>query len=586
MAGISYLMASAIRLQLIQAPALRQKAIAQQQSQERPFVPRRPIVDRNGQVLAIDRPAYTLYAHPMLFKQAPGAIAAALAPIVDRSEADLIERFSTAESGIQIEYALTEQIARRVTRMRMDGLELVKHQLRLYPHADLVSEVVGYVNVDRQGKAGIEAAYQNFLERSVPQVLLNRAGDGSIVPTQLPVGFLDTDELQLVLTVDSRLQRIARFALQRQMENFQAKRGAAIVMNAADGAILSLVVEPSYDANLYYKSDLELLKNWAISDLYEPGSTFKPLNVAIALEMGAISPNSIFNDEGKIEVDGWPIQNHDYAYVGSRGPLSVTQILQHSSNVGMVHLMRQVPSALYYNWLKRLGLGQTVGVDLPAEISGQMKTQMQFTSSPVEPATAAFGQGFALTPIQLAQLQATLANGGYLVTPHFVRGLFDRQGQPHWQPQLPLPKQVFSAQTTQTVLSMMESVVDLGSGKAAIVPDYRIAGKTGTAQKAHPQGGYYENKRITSFVGILPVDFSPDNLPIDSKQLDRQKYFDRSRPAPRYLVLAVVDEPQGEFAFGSTVAAPIVKSIMEALITIEKIPPSTGDRQVKSESVY
>lgn len=572
MASIGCLMVRAIRLQLIQSSVLQQKAIAQQQSREKPFIPRRPIVDRQGQVLAIDQPAYILYAHPVLFKESPAAIASTLAPIVDRSPAELIKLFSKGASGIQIEYALTEQIASQVRQKHLDGIELVKHQLRLYPQTDLFSEIVGYVNVDRQGSAGIEAAYQNYLERSVPKVLLHRAGDGSIVPKELPVGFLDTDELELVLTVDSRLQRIARFALKRQLDNFRAKRGTAIIMNANNGAILSLVVEPTYDANLYYRSDIELLKNWAISDLYEPGSTFKPLNVAIALETKAVSPNSIFNDEGKIEVDGWPIQNHDYAYIGSRGTLNVTQILQHSSNVGMVHLMRQVPSGLYYDWLKRLGLGQTVNIDMPAQMSAAIKSRSQFTASPVEPATAAFGQGFALTPIQLAQLQATLANGGYLVTPHFVTGLFDSKGQPHWQPQLPLPKQIFSHQTTQTVLRMMESVVTSGSGKVAQIPEYRIAGKTGTAQKAHPQGGYYEHARITSFVGILPTDI-PQQTAIDpgmNTQIERT-----TTNVPRYLVLAVVDEPQGEYAFGSTVAAPIVKSIMEALITIEKIPPST-----------
>lgn len=558
MLGTLGLMANLYNLQVTQAPILQQKAREQQQVKTQTYAPRRPIVDRNGQILAIDQPAYILYAHPVLFNKRPEEIAHALSPLVNKSPREVLKQLGTKDSGIQVAYDLSEEAARRVKQLHFDGLELTQYQQRLYPQKNLLAEVVGYINLDRQGQGGVEAAYQSFLERASQEALVNRSGNGLILPDRLPENFFETDEQQLQLTLDSRLQRVARSVLKQQLKTYSAKRGTVIVMNANNGEILTLVTEPTYDSNLYYKSDLELLKNWAVSDLYEPGSTFKPLNIAIALETGAIRPNSIFNDEGQIIIDTWPIQNHDFSTTGGRGSLSVTEILQHSSNVGMVHAMRQLPAETYYTWLEKLGMGTTSGIDLPAEVASQLKERSQFVLSPVESATAAFGQGgFSLTPIQLAQMQATLANGGFRVTPHVVRGMIDAQGKQHFSPPIPPPEPVFSPQTAQTVLGMMEKVVTEGTGKVAQIPHYRVAGKTGTAQKAHPQGGYYEYARITSFVGIIPSD------PL------------LSSTTPRYVVLAVIDEPQGEDAFGSTVAAPIVKSVMEALITLEQIPPST-----------
>lgn len=544
------LVANLFRLQVVEGPELRQQARQQQMIYLRPFVPRRPIVDRSGNVLAIDQPVFTLYAHPKLFKVTPQEIAAQLSPIVNQSTADIIKQLNTAESGIRVSEALPEDAADRVTALQADGLELIQQQQRFYPQQNLFSDVVGYVNVDRQGQAGVEYSQQSLLERTVKGLQLSRTGDGSIIPNNIPGGFLHTDDLRLQLTLDNSLQRTVRYSLAQQIRRYGAKRGAVIVMDARDGSILSMVTEPSYDPNEYYKFNVELFKNWILTDPYEPGSTFKPINIAIALETGTVQTTDVFSDEGKIQIDSWPIENSDYSTVGGRGALDVTEILQYSSNVGMVHIMQRVRPGLYYNWLERLGLGQTVGIDLPFEVPGQIKTEEQFVGSPVESATTSFGQGFSLTPIQLLQLQGTLANGGKLVTPHVIRGLVNTDGQSYWEPNLPAPRQVFSPQTTQAVISMMENVVTRGTGRTAQIPGYRIAGKTGTAQKASPNGGYYEHAKITSFVAIFPAE------------------------APRYVVLVVVDEPQGDDAYGGTVAAPIAKSVIESLITIERIPPS------------
>ncbi|MBE9093585.1 penicillin-binding protein 2 [Tychonema sp. LEGE 07203] len=547
-------------LQVTRAPALRKQAEQQQTLKSKPFVPRRPIVDRAGNVLAIDRQVYTLYAHPKLFNHTKAEIAASLAPMLPvelspgtTPETELLRRFNLGESGITIADSLAQEVADRVGRMQIknslvDGLELVRQQQRFYPQQELAADVLGYVDGERKGQAGVEYSQQNLLERSMPSIQFSKSIDGQWVPDRLTAGFVQLDDLKLQLTIDSRLQRAARIALKDKMKEYAAKRGAVIVMDARNGELLSVVAEPTYDPNQYFNFDLSRYKNWAVTDVYEPGSTFKAINVAIALEAGAVKPNTVFKDEGRIYMDGWTIQNSDYQQAGARGPSTVTQILKHSSNVGMVHLMRSMKSSLYYQALEKLGLGQTSGTDLPFEVTSQLKNREQFINSPVEVATTAFGQGFSITPIQLVQLNGALANGGKLVTPHVVRGLFDRDGQAFWKLPRAVPKQVFSPKTTKQVLEMMETVVDGGTGKAAQIAGYRIAGKTGTAQKANAGGGYSNKAIITSFVGIMPVE------------------------APKYVVLAVIDEPKG--GSGGVVAAPIVESVMEALINIEKIAPT------------
>lgn len=548
-AGIGILM-NLYRLQVTEAPMLEERARQQQMVYLRPFVPRRPIVDRNGNMLAVDRPVFTLYAHPKLFKIDQQKMASLLAPILGRSPTDLEKQLSQKQSGIRISRALTEEVADQIARLQANGLELIQHYSRLYPQQDLAADVVGYVNVDHRGQAGVEYSQENLLERDVRTLRLSRAGNGALMPDHVPEGFLHFDELRMQLTLDSRLQRAARFALKQKIDQFRAERGTVIVMDARDGSLLALASEPTYNPNQYSKFDVGLFRNWALSDLYEPGSTFKPLNVAIALEAGAIQPDSMFNDTGKIQFGKWQISNYDFESRGGRGLIGLAKILQDSSNIGMVRIIQQMKPKVYYSWLQKLGLGQKVVLDLPFETAGQLKSEARFTTTPVDAATASFGQGFSLTAIHLAQMHAALANGGKLVTPHIVQGLFDSKGQLHWQQKRPAPRSIFSPTTTQAVMDMMESVVREGTGKSAQIPGYRVAGKTGTAQKASPAGGYYSNSKITSFVGIFPVE------------------------SPRYVVLAVIDDPKGENAFGSTVAAPVVKSVLEALISIERIPPS------------
>ncbi|MBD0333865.1 MAG: penicillin-binding protein 2 [Cyanobacteria bacterium Co-bin13] len=554
MLGIVALGVRLAHLQLVQGPTLTQIARQQQFTPDVPRPARRPIVDREGNVLAVDRIIYTLYAHPQLFQKAPAEVAEGLSPLLEIPQDELLNRFSQQKSGIQLSLDLSQEAAERVRNLRLDGLELLPQQQRFYPQQSLFAPIVGFVNVEGVPQAGLESAFEKELlmeaaaAAAVPAAPLAAGSLNPTVPPELAA------PLKLQLTLDSRLQRVAQQELQATVDRHGAKRGTVMVMDAQTGALLALATSPTYDPNRYYESDITTFRNWAVSDLYEPGSTFKPINIAIALEVGAITPDDGIYDEGRLQFGEWTIQNSDFSHVGGRGPLSITDVLKYSSNVGMVHIMDRVRSATYFDWLQRLGLGRSTGVDLPSEVVGQLKDRDQFVNSDVESATASFGQGFALTPMQLLQLQAILANGGKLVTPHVVQGLVDDKGSLRWQPDRPTPQPVFSPETTQAVLEMMEAVVSDGTGKPAQLPGYRVGGKTGTAQKV-TEAGVYGNGRITSFVSILPIE------------------------APRYVVLAVIDEPFGDNAYGSTVAAPLVKSVMESLVVIQRIPPAQAAAQ-------
>jgi cell division protein FtsI (penicillin-binding protein 3) len=293
-----------LRLQVFQVGDLARRAKQQQTTYLRPFVPRRPIVDRSGNVVAIDRPANVLYAHPRYFKIAKEEVAKQLGPILGKPVPELLAKFNQAESGIKLEEALNEDEAKRVDNLVIDGLELAPWQQRMYPQQNLLANVIGYVDNNQEAQAGVEYSFGHLLKQSPKAVRLNKTGEGTMLPEGIPNGFVNQDDLRLQLTIDSRLQRAITPILQRQVHNFGAKRGLVLVMDALDGSILSMVSDPTFDANKYYDvQDLATFKNWALTDLYEPGSTFKPIVVAMALESGSVKLADYVYDSGYLEFD-------------------------------------------------------------------------------------------------------------------------------------------------------------------------------------------------------------------------------------------------------------------------------------------
>ncbi|MEM9245540.1 MAG: penicillin-binding transpeptidase domain-containing protein, partial [Cyanobacteria bacterium P01_F01_bin.153] len=270
-------------LQVLEAAELQAKAKGYQELTITPFVPRRSIVDHRGTVLALDRRAYTLYAHPSLFKERPGDIAEKLAPVVDMSTDELMKIFAKGKTGLRLRNRLSEDTASRVRSLNTDGLELVQQASRVYPQQELMADVLGYTDLDSKGQAGLELRWQKLLQRKADPLKFERSSSGVILASpgqgddDQPQQLTYLDDLKLKLTLDSRLQRAARLALDQTMEKYKAKKATAIVMDARTGALRVLANAPTYDPNRYFDSDVANFRNWAVADLYEPGSTFKPL---------------------------------------------------------------------------------------------------------------------------------------------------------------------------------------------------------------------------------------------------------------------------------------------------------------------
>jgi len=552
-AGLAGLAVRLAWVQVVQGPDLQQRARAVQTQTITPIGKRRTIVDRQGRLVALDEERFTLWAHPRYFAfagddpgklRSPLDVARELSTLLGMPMADLVRAMEGRRSGVKLATDLDPETAHAVRRLGISGLDLEAYPQRVYPQSNLFANVVGFLNLERVPQAGLEQSRDSDLRRHEAARRLRRGADGTPLPAGLQAGVLYGDDLRLQLTLDARLQQVAQLALSKQVKQWRAKRGVAIVMDVRNGELVALASTPTYDPNKFWDYKPGLFREWSVQDLYEPGSTFKPINLAIALQENAIDPSGKVLDNGQLTIGGWPIFNHDRK---ANGLIDFPTVLQVSSNVGMVQAMRRVKPEKFWHWLHALGSDSTPDTDLPGAQAGQLKTLEDFRTQPIEPATAAFGQGFNLTPLKLVQLHGMLANGGRLVSPHITRGL--RSGDDLAPPPPASGVQLLKPEITQTVLNWMETVVEKGSGKGVAIPGYRIGGKTGTAQKAE-NGVYIPGARICSFVAHLPIN------------------------DPRFVVLVVVDEPQRSNAYGSTVAVPVARQIIEALLVIEKIPPA------------
>ena len=542
-----------VNLQVINSALLQAKANAMQIQRTKALNERRSIVDRNNRLIAYDKKLFRLWAHPQYFsfpgdnttqRRSIEEVATKLALVLNIKEEIILSKFIDDVTGVELFDYLTEEEAQEIRSLYISGLDLEEYSQRIYPQGNIFSNIVGFVNDENYGSSGLELHLDNIIRVFRDSRILNEGADGTPLPDVSGPDDFVKDDRNIVLTIDSRLQKIAFDALSRQVEEWSAEKGFAIVMNVNNGEILSLVSVPSYDPNRFWEYDQNDFKGWYTLDLFEPGSTFKPINLALALEENIIDKDGLVEDIGKIYVGGWMIANWDEL---GNGLINYPEVLQFSSNVGMVKIMSALDPSTYWELLHRLGINEAIQTDVFESTPGYLKPKDIFLNQPIEQAVASFGQGFSISPLKLAQLHAALANGGNEVIPHITYEFKNEINNID-------KERYFSAEVSQTILEWMESVVNEGTGVGAAIEGYRIGGKTGTSQKAI--NGIYTDKKTVSFVATLPVD------------------------NPKYLVLVVIDEPNKPYAYGSTVAVPVAKEIIESLIVLEEIPPSIEETKI------
>jgi cell division protein FtsI (penicillin-binding protein 3) len=529
-------------LQAVKAQAL--DRLATGQHRETITVPARrgTIFDRAGVEVAIGERATTIYANPRQIVD-PKRAAVLAGRALGRDPGKLYELLADRSSGfVYLERKADPEKAEALEREGIVGIGFYPEERRTYPQRDVASEVVGYAGLDNRGLSGLELAFDRVL----------RGDDGSKTIVRDPLGHtLDIIETEPVrngrdvyLTLDHTIQSEVERILRETRRQWSAKAATAVVMDPRTGAVLALAVEPGFDANDYpsvARRAPHRLRNRAVTDTYEPGSTFKVVTIGAVLEEEVVTPWNRFTLPYSIQVADRVI--HD-AVERETQTLSVAQILSQSSNVGVITLAIELQRRKLSEWIRRFGFGRSTGIDYPGETKGIVLPPDNWSGSTI--GNVPIGQGIAVTPLQMVAAYGAIANGGEWIQPHLVERV---EGE---EPTSPKRRRIISKRTARQLRGMLRGVVEEGSGTAAQVPGYRIAGKTGTAAKPEPTGGYSTSRYVASFVGYVPAS------------------------KPRLVVLVTVDEPRGAI-WGGVVAAPAFAEIAGFALPYLEVPPDAPD---------
>jgi len=560
LAGVSFL-ALCLRLgyvQLWQGEELAERAEDSWRRQIPYFANRGEIWDRNGVQLAYNISSPTVWAIPAQIKDAQET-AAVLAPMLDMSEQKIYEKIKTKKMLVQLGPGgrkMTLENAQKIRDLALPGIVVAEDNKRYYPFGSLAAHVLGFTGIDNQGLTGVEAKYDKELTGIAGNVSFLADAAGRQMPGSTDKYVAPKDGLTLQLTLDKGIQTVMERELDQAMTRLQADSIIAIAMDPNNGEILGMASRPTYEPDKYREVASEIYnRNLPIWMTYEPGSTFKIITLAAAIEEKKVDlKNDYFFDPGAIEIAGARLRCWKK---GGHGSQSFLEVVENSCNPGFVTLGNRLGKEKLFEYITNFGFGKKTGIDIGGEENGILFKLSQV--GPVELATTAFGQGVSVTPIQQIAAVSAAINGGTLYKPHVAKAWINPDtGETVQYMEPEAVRTVISEDTSKQVREALESVVARGTGRNAFIDGYRVGGKTGTAQKV-VNGRYSPNEHIVSFIGFAPAD------------------------DPQIVIYVAVDNPQG-IQFGGVVAAPIVRSIMEDALSILEIPPR--DKQINRAYKY
>ncbi|MEX2355625.1 MAG: penicillin-binding transpeptidase domain-containing protein [Thermaerobacterales bacterium] len=503
------------------------------------------ILDRNGNTLALSINAETVYVVPAEVRD-PAGTAARLSGILDTSYDEVYDRVTRPVAWWYVKRKISDEQAREVREARLPGIYLTQESRRIYPKGTLAAHLIGFAGIDSQGLEGLEVFYDEELRGRTGWIEIEFDARGREIPQALQHFDPPEDGHNLTLTLDENIQHVVERELDRAMLAHGAKSGTVLVYEPCSGGVLAMASRPVFDPNRFSDFPSQIWRNPVVSDTIPPGSAFKPLTAAAALEEGVVTPASRFHDPGHLKVPGHTIHNWNRVGLGST---DFATGFEKSANTIFSKVAMNLGLAEFYNYIHGFGLDSRTGIDLPGEAMGIRPRQEN--ARPVDLAVMGFGQTLTVTPIQMAAAVGAIACDGRLMRPHLASEIRDQDGELVRRVDPEPVRQVVSPATAQTVRELMGRVVDNGTGVRAQIEGYSIGGKTGTSQKI--EGGRIAAGRyIASFIGIAPIS------------------------DPQVLVYVLIDEPQGIY-YGGWVAAPVAGAIMRDVLHYLQIPPDDPD---------
>ncbi len=522
-------------VQFVKGEELRQKAFAARFRNVEVLAKRGAIYDTNGKPLAISVSTDSFYANPAVVKKSGKAeeIAAQLAEILGADQQTIYEKITKNQAFVWVQRHVPDELSQKIKELKLPGILSVEEPERFYPKGELLAHVLGFVGIDHQGLNGIEASYDKVLSGKSGTIMVEYDARGQEIPEAMQKYIPPEDGNSIYLTIDETIQYIVERELDEIMKSNQPKRAGAVVMEPKTGRILAMAVRPTYDPNNFKEYDSSLWRNFLISDVYEPGSTFKTIVAAGAMEEGVVKTTDRFYDPGYIKVGKETIKC--WRHTRPHGSQTFVEGVQNSCNPVFVTIGLREGVDVFYRYLHGFGFGKKTGIELPGEATGILVNKERCKE--IDLATMSIGQANAVTPIQLLTAFSAIANGGTYLKPQIVKEIKDKDGNLVKTIEPEVVRQVISEETSKSLLAILEKVVSEGTGKTAYVEGYRVGGKTGTAQKSLPGGGYSTTEYIGSFMGVAPVN------------------------DPRIAVLVIVDSPQGVY-YGGQTAGPRFKNIV------------------------